>query len=133
MSTFKDLNDAREYFREERFATENGMEIDELSEDSCTCSVILQDHHRNALHGVMGGTIFTLADFAFAVSANHDHHPTVAQNVNISFLNGSNGTKLFAKSTRIKSGRTSSVWQIDVTDDLGKHIALFTGTGFKLS
>ena len=133
MSTFKDADDARRYFKDERFATENGMVIDELTKDSCTCSVVLQDYHRNALNGVMGGAIFTLADFAFAVSANHDHRPTVAQNVSISFLNSAKGTKLFAKTTRIKSGRTSAVWQVDVTDETGQHIALFTGTGFKLS
>ena len=132
MSTFKDLEDARNYFKEERFATDNGMVIDELYEDYCVCSMEIKDYHRNALHGVMGGAIFTLADFAFAVSANHDHHPTVAQNVSIHYLNGSKGTKLFAKSRRIKSGRTSAVWQVEVTDDLGKDIALFTGTGFKL-
>ena len=132
MSTFSSLEDARTYFENERFAMQNGMQIDELSEDSCTCSMVIEDYHRNALGGVMGGAIFTLADLAFAVSANHDHHPTVAQNVLINYLNGSRGEVLYAKTTRVKSGRTSSVWQVSVTDDLGKDIALFTGTGFKL-
>ncbi len=132
MSTFSSLEDARTYFENERFAMQNGMQIDELSEDSCTCSMVIEDYHRNALGGVMGGAIFTLADLAFAVSANHDHQPTVAQNVLINYLNGSRGEVLYAKTTRVKSGRTSSVWQVSVTDDLGKDIALFTGTGFKL-
>ena len=132
MSTFSSLEDARTYFENERFAMQNGMQIDELSEDSCTCSMVIEDYHWNALGGVMGGAIFTLADLAFAVSANHDHQPTVAQNVLINYLNGSRGEVLYAKTTRVKSGRTSSVWQVSVTDDLGKDIALFTGTGFKL-
>ena len=132
MSTFSSLEDARTYFENERFAMQNGMQIDELSEDSCTCSMVIEDYHRNALGGVMGGAIFTLADLAFAVSANHDHQPTVAQNVLINYLNGSRGEVLYAKTMRVKSGRTSSVWQVSVTDDLGKDIALFTGTGFKL-
>ena len=132
MSTFLSLEDARTYFENERFAMQNGMQIDELTEDSCTCSMVIEAYHRNALGGVMGGAIFTLADLAFAVSANHDHHPTVAQNVLINYLNGSRGEVLYAKTTRVKSGRTSSVWQVSVTDDLGEDIALFTGTGFKL-
>ena len=132
MSTFSSLEDARTYFENERFAMQNGMQIDELTEDSCTCSMVIKAYHRNALGGVMGGAIFTLADLAFAVSANHDHQPTVAQNVLINYLNGSRGEVLYAKTTRVKSGRTSSVWQVSVTDDLGKDIALFTGTGFKL-
>ena len=31
----------------------------------------------------------------------------------------------------VKSGRTTTVCRVDVTDDLGKDIAVFLGTGFK--
>ena len=37
-----------------------------------------------------------------------------------------------ARSSCVKDGRTSAVWQIDVSDELGTAVALFTGTGFKL-
>ena len=132
MGTFATLDDAREYFKDERFATTNGMQIDELNDDYSICSMEIQPDHKNAIGGVMGGAIFTLADFAFAVSANHDHQPTTAQNVNITFLSVTKGTKLFAKSERIKTGRTTAVWKVSVYDDLGKAIAYFLGTGFKL-
>ena len=132
MGTFANVEEAREYFIGERFAMANGMVIDELDSNSCTCSMEIQDYHRNALGGVMGGAIFTLADFAFAVSANNDHRPTVAMNVDIHYLSGSQGSRLYARSARVKDGRSSSIWQVTVTDDLGRDIALFTGTGFKL-
>ena len=80
----------------------------------------------------MGGVIFTLADFAFAVLANSIHLPTVAQQVSINFLGAPKGEKLFAKSTCRKSGKNSTVIIVDVTDDTGRDVAQFVGTGFKL-
>ena len=132
MGTFNSLEEARAHFVNDRFATENGMTLDELGEGTCLCSVILTDRHKNAYGGVMGGVIFTLADFAFAVCCNNDHQLTVALNVDINFLSAPKGAKLFARARRVKSGRTTGVYQVDVTDDTGRQVALFTGTGYKL-
>lgn len=132
MSTFNNIDEAREFFKGDTFAMANGMTIDELLDDGCICSMKLRGDHRNAMGGVMGGVIFTLGDFAFAVASNNDHKGTVALSVNINYLSSSKGTKLFARSTCIKSGRTTSVYQVSITDDLGKDIALFTGTGYKI-
>ena len=132
MATFSSLEEAQEYFKGDLFAYGNGMHLDELNEDGCLCSMDITDEHRNANGGVMGGAIFTLADLAFAVASNNVHRPTVAMNVNISYLSAPRGSRLIAASTRIKEGRTSAVYQISVTDELGTPVALFTGTGFKL-
>jgi acyl-CoA thioesterase len=80
----------------------------------------------------MGGVIFTLADFAFAVCANNIHVVTVAQQISINYLSAPKGERLIATAKCIKSGKTSSVIQVTVSDDTGRDIALFTGTGFKL-
>ena len=74
MATYKTLKEAQEVFRGDRFATANGMQIDELGEDWCVCSMTLTENHRNAYGGVMGGVIFTLADYALAVTANQIHY-----------------------------------------------------------
>jgi len=132
MGSFATIGEAREFFRNDRFAASNGMTLDELTDESCVCSVTLREEHRNALGGVMGGVIFTLADFAFAVASNNDHRSTVALDVNIHFLSSSRGTRLTAKTSCVKNGRTTSVYEITVTDDLGKTVALFVGTGYKL-
>lgn len=132
MSTFKNLDEAKEFFMKERFATANGMQIDDLTDTTATCSVVLQDTHKNAVGGIMGGAIFTLADFAFAVLVNNLHNPTVAQQVSINFLSIPKGKCLIATAHIKKDGRSTSVVNVDVTDDTGKDIAQFTGTGFKL-
>ncbi len=133
MGTFHSTEEAREYFKGDRFATLNGMALDDLSEESSVCSLTLDERHKNANGGIMGGVIFTLADLAFAALANQIHRPTVAQQVSINYLNAPKGERLSAKAVCLKNGRTTSVINVDVTDDLGRKIAQFTGTGFKLS
>ena len=132
MATFATIEEARELFKGDRFATTNGMQIDVLGEDSCVCSMTLTDNHRNAYGGVMGGVTFTLADFALAVTSNQIHHLSVAQQVSINYLSAPKGERLIATSRCIKSGKTTTVINVDVTDDTGRLIAQFVGTAFKL-
>ncbi len=132
MATFTSLQDAREFFIKDRFASENGMTLEALTENGAVCAMVLTGRHQNAEGGVMGGAILALADFTFAAAANNAHHPTVAQQVSMNFLNASKGKKLTASASCLKSGRTSCVYVIHIKDDLGKDIAQAMFTGFKL-
>ena len=132
MSTFKNIEEAKDFFKDDRFAMVNGMTITELSEEGCICEMDITDDHRNAIGGIMGGVIFTLGDFACAVASNNRHCPTVAMDVNINFLSSSKGVHLKAEAVLVKEGRTTSVFQINITDEMEKKVALFTGTGYKL-
>ncbi len=133
MPVFENLDQARAYFEDDRFALENGIAIDELSPNGAVCSLCIEDRHRNAEGGVMGGAIFTLVDLAFAVAANNVHRPTVAQQVSMNFLSGTRGKRLVARARCRKDGRSSCVYNVDVSDDLGRDIAQATVTGFKLN
>ena len=132
MVNFETLESAREFFYKDKFAVNTGIVLDEITEDEAICSLELNDEHRNAYGGVMGGVIFTLADFAFAVLSNQIHQLTVAQQVDIHYLSAPKGDKLIAKATCRKSGRTSSIVNVDISDDLDRDVAQFIGTGFKL-
>ncbi len=132
MGTFASLEEAREHFKNDRFATNAGMVIDAMGDDWSECSVVLTDNHKNAYGGVMGGAIFTLADLAFAVCANQIHSLSVAQQVSINYLNAPKGAKLIARAECIKNGRTTAILSVKVFDDTGRDVALFTGTAFKL-
>lgn len=132
MSTFSSIEEAREFFKNDKFAMNSGVKLDKLDDDSCECSLMINDGHKNAVGGVMGGVMFTLADFAFAVLSNQLHSPTVAQQVNINYLSAPKGEKLIAKAICKKNGRSSSIINVDVVDDTGRDIVQFIGTGFKL-
>ena len=132
MPTFKDIDAARAYFEGDRFAVEYGVTLDALGDDWATCSMPVTPGHMNANGGVMGGAIFTLADFAGAVASNNVHCPTVVQQVSVNFLSNTRGSRLTATARCRRDGRTTCVYNVDVTDDLGRDIAQFVSTGYKL-
>ena len=132
MGNFKTIDEARAYFSGDRFATENGMTLEERDESRAVTSLALGARHRNALGGVMGGAIFTLADFAFAALTNDRERVAVAQQVSVNFLAAAKGDRLIATARYKKDGRASCVVNVDVVDDTGREIAQFVGTGFKL-
>ena len=132
MGTFHSLEEARDFFRGDTFAAVNGMVIDELGEDRAVCSMTLGENHRNAYGGVMGGVIFTLADFTFAVLSNQIHRITVAQQVSVNFLAPPKGDRLIARAAVKKTGQSSTVINVDVCDGTGREVMQFVGTGFKL-
>lgn len=127
------LEQARDFFARDRFATENGMALDERDATHAVASLTLSDRHKNAYGGVMGGAIFTLADFAFAALTNDPARRTVAQQVSINYLSAPKGTRLVATARYLKDGRSSCVVTVDVADETARPIARFTGLGFKLS
>ena len=86
MGRLSTLEEAREYFSCDKFATENGMTLDEIDEAHAVTSMTLGERHKNAFGGVMGGAIFTLADFAFAALTNDRERLTVAQQVSVNYL-----------------------------------------------
>ncbi len=132
MGTFATIEEAREHFKNDRFAANAGITIDEMGEDHAVCSMILSEDHRNAYGGVMGGAIFTLADLAFAVVANQIHSLSVASQVSINYPSAPKGNRPIAKAESIKEGRTTTVICVKIYDDTDRYVALFTGTAFKL-
>ena len=132
MKDFSTIDEAREYFSKDRFATENGIALDEVDATHAVASLTVDSRHKNAFGGVMGGAIFTLADFAFAALTNDRERVTVAQQVSINYFSQPKGARLVATARYRKDGRNSCVVNVDVVDDSGREIAQFVGTGFKL-
>ena len=128
-----DLEKAREFFGKDTYATvTSGIQIDEVAEHYSKCSMKLTDIHRNAYGGVMGGAIFTLADFTFAVASNFNAPQTVSVTSQINFTGMAKGSQLISEAHLIKDGRTTCLYGIDITDDLGTKIAYVTISGMKL-
>lgn len=123
------LEEARAFFAGDRFATENGAVIDEIGEHYAICSMEITPHHLNAAGRVMGGAVFMLADFAFAVASNFGHPAAVTTTSQITFLRPSQGNTLYAKSQELRRGRTAVYYETSVTDDTGALIARVTASG----
>lgn len=127
----KTIEEIREMFSHDRYAAMCGAYIEEAGERYSKVTCELGDKHRNAVGGVMGAVYFTLADFAFAVASNAwlDRPDVVSISSNISFLNYCKGNKLTAEAVCVKDGKTTCYYEVNITDDLGKRIALVTITG----
>ena len=134
MADKSDLEEAREFFGGDLYATDaTGIVIDEVGDHFARCSLEILRKHQNAYGGVMGGAIFTLADYTFAVASNFRQPQTVSVTSQINFIGMAKGKKLISESRLIKDGRSTCLYQIDITDDLGTKIAFVTISGMKLA
>lgn len=131
MASQEELERVREIFKNDVFATEAGAVIDELGDHYAKVSLVINDRHKNAAGGVMGGVYFTLADFAFAVAANWQHMGTVSINTDISFIGVPKSGRLVAETELIKDGRSTCCYNVMVSDDIGTPIAAVKILGFK--
>ena len=123
------LEEIQGFFSLDRFATDAcGCVIEVAEPGHAVCSFEITDTHRNMRGNVMGGAIFTLADFALAVASNVGQEPTVSVSNTIEYLRASRGTRLIATANADKAGRRLAFFTIDVTDNLGAHIARMTAT-----
>lgn len=119
-------------FSKDRYATETtGVVIEEVKENYCQCSLEIEDKHLNTNGFVMGGAIFTLADYAFGVAANTPTANCVTLSGSVSFTRPTKGPKLFAEAVCVKNGRRICFFDVSVTDTEGKIIASFSMSGFR--
>ena len=125
------LQQAKEFFKNEGYAIETtGIVIEYAEPQNAVCSLTVSDKHKNGVGVVMGGAIYTLADFAFAVATNHKESRTVSLNCNIAYLGTVKGKKLIAEAHLVKDGRSTCYYRVDVKDDLGNLVAVTNITGF---
>ena len=115
---------AQEFFKNDRFATNAGVELIEIKEGYSKARLVITAEHLNAGGRTQGGAIFTLADshgtLAFSLSSN------------ITFLRSSGpGDVLYAEARERYIGRTTGYYQIDVTNQEGKLIATFESSVFR--
>lgn len=126
------LEEIEAVFANDRFATEAaGCRVVSGEHGRAVCSMELADVHRNAMGNVMGGAIFTLADFALAICCNIGEEPTVSVDSSISFFRSTQGAALTATAVCDKPGRHLGFYTVTVEDDLGKQIAKMTAICYR--
>ena len=123
------IGEIRAFFAQDRFATEVcGATIVSASRGHAVCEMTLDGIHMNAMGAVMGGAIFTLADFALAIACSVGEPPTVAVSNTIDFINPAHGNKLIAECVTEKSGRSIGFYTVEVKDDKGTLVARMSAT-----
>ncbi len=128
-----ELEEARQFFEKDKYATvATGIEIEVVGERYAKCSLKLDERHKNAVGQVMGGVMYTLADFVFAVATNFKQPVTVTTVSQISYLGVPKGNILYGESRLLKDGRRNCFYQINITDELGTDVAVVATSGAHL-
>lgn len=105
-----------------------GMRLDAIGPGTATLSFQVQAHHLNGHKICHGGYISTLADSAFAFACNSYNKVTVAQENSITYLSpGRPNERLVAKAVEIARQGRSGVYDVTVTGDDGRMVAVFRG------
>ena len=123
------LEQARAYFSHDLFASEQcGAQVDEAAPGRAVCSFEILPCHRNAMGAVMGGAVFTLADFALAVASNFSQPPSVTVSSSIEFVSAPKGARLVATCLQDRAGRRLGFYTTRVEDERGTLVALVQAT-----
>lgn len=121
----------RTLFQKDTFAVETtGARVEKAGPGYALCSLRVDERHRNIRGDVMGGVIFTLADFAFGAAANTGDSGSVSLSSNINFLRGTKGPVLYAEAKCVKRGRNIGFYDVTVTDGEDRIIATASINGF---
>lgn len=121
-------------FRNDRFATEAAkIEIVAVNDGYAVCKMPITPLHKNGLGAPMGGAIFTLADFTASVAANtraEDGTAIVSLQSDIRFLATARGQTLIATSRCVKHGKSTTLYTVEVADELGTQVAFAAMNGY---
>ncbi|MDR0499816.1 MAG: PaaI family thioesterase [Coriobacteriales bacterium] len=118
-------------FMQDRFATSIGCRIDDACYGRAVCSLQLEPRHQNGMGKIMGGAIFTLADYALAVCSNLGENPTISISNTIDYLASPKGTSLIATCSVVKSGQSVGFYTVDIVDNLGTNVAKMNAKCFR--
>ena len=120
--------DAYEFFKNDRFATDNGMKILSIKEGKADVYIEIKEKHLNAGNYVQGGVIFTLADFAIAIAANSYGKLAVSLTSNIQFFRSASlGDIITAKAEVEFNHRQVPAYKANVYNQNNDLIAVCNG------
>jgi len=105
-----------------------GMVIDAVGPGTATLSMVVRPDMLNGHHICHGGFIFALADSCFAFACNSYNQNTLAQQNQITYIApGQPGERLRAHAVEVSKTGRSGVYDVTVTGEDGRTIALFRG------
>ena len=108
------------------YMVHSGITVCSVSPDRVVAQAVLGPNSLNAGGGVHGGVYFPLADAASGALCRADGRKYVTECADIRFLKGAKEGVISAVATLLRRGRRSCVVQVDITDEAGARLALFT-------
>lgn len=117
----------------DHFAELLGIELLHSNFEQSACRLHIGEQHRNALGGIHGGLIFSLADIAFAAACNAGAAVYIGLQAEVRYMSKAEGDVLTATATLMGGSRKIAHYQVLVTDSRNTRIALFSASAYRLS
>jgi acyl-CoA thioesterase len=117
----------------DRVAQDLNIQMLSVSAGSATMTMTVQERMLNGFAICHGGYITLLADTAFAYACNSYNDVTVASSLGIEFIAAVQcGDVLTAKATEISLAGRTGLYDIDISNQDGKRIAVMRGRSYRL-
>lgn len=111
-----------------------GIEILEINSGSCKLKMTVRKEMLNGFAIAHGGITYSLADSAFAFACNSHGRKSVSVETSISHtLALKEGDVIIATARELHVSNKIGVYQIDITNQDEKIVALFKGTCYRTS
>lgn len=109
-----------------------GIRVLEVKPGYSKIQMKLREEMLNGFGVIHGGIAFSFADSAFAFACNNYNNLSLALDTSINFLKTTRpGEELTAEATELHNGQSTGLYQVVVTNEAGKKVAVFKGTCFR--
>jgi acyl-CoA thioesterase len=117
----------------DRVAQDLDIRLLSVSAGSATMTMTVQERMLNGFAICHGGYITILADTAFAYACNSYNDVTVASSLGIEFIAAvQGGDVLTARATEISLAGRTGLYDIDISNQTGKRVAVMRGRSYRL-
>jgi acyl-CoA thioesterase len=109
-----------------------GIRVLEIKEGYSRIEMELREEMINGLGVAHGGICFSFADSAFAFACNNRNNLSLALDTSINFTKATKpGDVITAEAKEIHNGRSTGLYLVTITNQLGQEVAIFKGTCFR--
>ncbi|CDG19611.1 hydroxyphenylacetyl-CoA thioesterase PaaI [Xenorhabdus doucetiae] len=121
-------------YAQDACAQEMGMHIEHIDTGFARLSMKITPNMLNGHQSCHGGILFSLADTAFAYACNSEGLAAVASSGSIDFIRPAlAGDRLTATASVQYQGKTTGLYDVEITNQNGKPVAFFRGHSHRLS
>lgn len=125
---------AEAMFARDRASQKLGMKILSVAPGKAVLTMTVTGDMVQGHGSCHGGYLFTLADSAFAFSCNSYDKATVASGCSIDYMYGAKeGDVLTAVAEEQSRGNRTGIYDITLTNQDGRTVALFRGRSYQVS
>ena len=103
--------------KDKGFINNNNFEVIKVEENYCELDGIITQSSLNHIGIVHGGYIFGLADTAAGIAAMTNGGNVVTIDSTISYIKPAKGNRITAKASAIKTGKTISVFEVQIINE----------------